>query len=205
MVLFMSRPTLAGRYRWQCFHQLAFIPELLGVDRRLLVLVFLLGFVIHVSTNLILFPVFLSVVMTLILRRMCKTDRQLMSVLQSAFRYPAAWYDPGLPPAKFRTVHRVFERFGPSGSSRSIGCSSRVFGAVVRYPGLPVLGARVAPPVPASVNLRVWSPRSTSGPIRVPGLVAYERSGVIDSYLCNLGRCLSASRSRRCSPPVGTS
>ena len=101
MVLFMSRPTLAGRYRWQCFHQLAFIPELLGVDRRLLVLVFLLGFVIHVSTNLILFPVFLSVVMTLILRRMCKTDRQLMSVLQSAFRYPAAWYDPGLPPAKF--------------------------------------------------------------------------------------------------------
>ena len=97
----MARPTLVGHQAWRCFHQLAFVPELFGVDRRLLVLVFLLGFVVHLSFDLVLFPVALSTVGTLILRRMCKIDRQLMSVLQAAFRHPAAWYDPGLPPDEF--------------------------------------------------------------------------------------------------------
>ena len=94
----MPRPTLVGHQPWRCFHQLAFVPELFGVDRRLLVLVFLFGFLVHVSLELILFPILLCVVCIVILRRLCKIDRQLMSVLQAAFRCPAAWYDPGLPP-----------------------------------------------------------------------------------------------------------
>lgn len=95
------RSQLAGHQAWQSFHQMCYSPELLGVDRRLLVLTGLFGFLLHTATGLYLLPFGVVAVMTLLLRAACKRDPHLLSCLRAAFLYPAAWYDPGLAPDTF--------------------------------------------------------------------------------------------------------
>ena len=111
----MSKHLFTGAQRWEGYQPLCRPLELLGVDRRLFGLLLILFFVVWQGMSSFLVGVGLSAFVFWGFRVLTKKDPQFFSVLQSASRLPAAWYDPGLAPSSFgayvapsaRVVHHL--------------------------------------------------------------------------------------------------
>lgn len=97
----MAKKILVGEQRWEGYQVLCKPLEVGGVDRRLFGLLIMVFMVFWQGMGSLLLGIATTFALYYLFRVLTKRDPQFFSVLQSASRLPAAWYDPADPPTRY--------------------------------------------------------------------------------------------------------